>query len=188
MKRMGDKRQQIKRPQKCTLALLQSGGCEKRGVKQYPGLGLLNNFSNSIVKVWAWELWLNRHETCSPPLLTASIRPNEAIIGGVGCCSLGKHGVSKTQRRWQQRLGTLLPKRVFLWTVCSAIASKARWQNIHQISIANIWKGLWTLLFVGFPFSSQWWLTLPPHDLTPTHVHTQAHTRQTLWILETTTW
>ncbi len=29
-----------------------------------------------------WELWLNRRETCLPPLLTASIRPNEALIGG----------------------------------------------------------------------------------------------------------
>lgn len=78
----------------CTLALPQSGGCEKMGVKEYPGLGLPNNFS-SMVKVCAWESWLNRRETCSPPLHIASIRPNEALIGGVGCCSLEKHGVSK---------------------------------------------------------------------------------------------
>lgn len=143
---IGDKPRQIKRPKGALWPCYKVEGCEKRGVKQYPGFFFLEGggfliISPPLVDVRVWELWLNKRETCSPPLLTASIGPNEALIGGVGCCSLEKHRVSKAQWRWQQRLGKQWPKRAFLWTVCSAITSKARWQNIHQISMENIWKG-----------------------------------------------
>lgn len=38
--RLGISVNKLKRAQRCTLALSQSGGCEKSGVKQYPSLGL----------------------------------------------------------------------------------------------------------------------------------------------------
>ena len=69
-----------------------------------PKFELFNNIS-LVVKVWVWELCLNGREACSLPQLTLSIGPNEALIRGVGCCSAGKHTVSKATMKMTTKTG-----------------------------------------------------------------------------------
>lgn len=145
----GDKPWKIKRQEGALWPRHKVEGVRKGELNSTQVWGFL--IISPLVKVSVWELCLNRRETCLLPLLTASIRPNEALIGGVGCCSLEKHRVSKVQRRWQQWAGCQWPKWPFVWTVCSAITSKARWQHIHQISMENV-KGHLNAFVCRFSF------------------------------------
>lgn len=61
-----------------------------------------------MVKVRVWALSLNRHEACLPPLLTVSIEPNEALIGGVGCCSLEKAQGQQSTMKMTTKTGVAL--------------------------------------------------------------------------------
>lgn len=137
--------------------------------------GFLSRLS-SAVKVWAWESRLNRRKTCPPPLLTASVGPNEALIRGVGCCSLGKHGVSKPQWKRQQRAGGRRGHRVSVPLNCT-------FSNHFKSSVTEYspdfneehMKGPLNT-FVGgfFPFYTK--VINPPFTtLTPPRTHTCTH-------------
>lgn len=102
-KEIGDKPWYIKRAKGALWPCYRVEGVRKGELNRTQVGGLLHNFS-SVGRLCVWELCLNRRETCTLPLLTASFGPNEALIGGVGCCSLEKRRVSRTQWRWQQRL------------------------------------------------------------------------------------